>query len=187
MKQFKSLLSIALACTAVFGLTSCNAEDIVPDPYPSNVTYKFQNKIAFSADLVDCFDITLELTNLNGKKSTTKVKNCPKNKYQIEGIDKEISVYVFSNTEETKTTPDKTQLKVKYKYNGYVPKTDDVYFCVIPDFSVGASAPKQNTNLRIFTIEDFSKIGELAQTLNDYFGAYNMTIDNVGQAFINGE
>ena len=187
MKQFKSFVAIALAATIGLGFTSCKKDDPEPKPEPTpEVTYKFQNKIGFSTELVDCYDITVELTGLDGKKTTTNIKDCPTEKYVEKGLEKEFTIYVFSKTEETKTVPAETKLKVTYKYNGYVPTTEDVYMCIVPDFSVGASAPKTITNSRTFAIDEYDKLADLAKTFEENYGTYNMNVAKDGTPSIKG-
>ncbi|MCF0218832.1 MAG: hypothetical protein HUK14_03545 [Muribaculaceae bacterium] len=147
--KLKSFVAIALALTLGLGFSSCKKDEPDPDPKPSGATYTFQNNIAINADLTNYMDITLELTDVDGKTTTTDITKLNTEKFSytnpMTSETKEYTMYVFKNTGSAEKAPVQTTLKLNFSAKVTVPaeKFDQV---ILYDFKVkGSSATQINT------------------------------------------
>ena len=144
--KLKSFLAIALALTLGLGFSSCKKDEPDPDPKPSGDSYTFQNNIAINADLTKYMDITLELTDVDGKTTTTDITKLDTDKFSytnpMTGATKEYTMYVFKNTGSAKKAPAQTTLKLNFTAKVTVPaeKFDQA---IIYDFKVKGSSATQ--------------------------------------------
>lgn len=79
-KYFSSIAMVAVALASVFGLTSCDKEDIpvdpVPEPAPQVLPVDSLGCILeyeYSAEALELFDIKYEVTDFNGNTETFEV------------------------------------------------------------------------------------------------------------------
>ena len=187
----KSLVAIAIACTIGLGFTSCKKDDNAPAP--SESVYGFQSYIAYHTDMAEIFDITFNYTGLDGKSTTKKLTDLPKQKVTVNG--KEYEMYVFSEKQTTKSKSMQTKLEINYASKGVLPASGNASVVIAPNFVVGI--PSGNTwetgyvastsgqHLPGLTL-DMDRINRLVESFNKTYSSYTLKVDSSGKFSING-
>ena len=185
-KQLKSLAAIALACFVAFGFSSCKKDE------PKQITYGFQNSIAFNSEIVDMLNITFELTDIEGKTTTTNINDCPTKEVTYAG--KTRKMYVFNKLETTINKPTESKLSIKFEPNGRIPASGSVDLYVIQDFYVGGydngnwdTGASKETGIVFWgerSVADAEEASMLATSLNMAFGKFTLKIGESGGSSI---
>mgnify|MGYP004442490321 FL=1 len=182
--QIKSLLSIAVAVSLGLGFTSCKKDEPEPkpepEPTPTEVEYSFINSIGFNTDFVDYCDIKIDLTDIDGKKTTTNIKDCP-----IEDVlhaGEKIKCYVFTNSVITKEKGKETTMEVTYTPKDF-PEDANINILFSPGFVVGSKGDVQALAAGVYfggvKQQGFEKCVE---TFKKSFSKFVMKVDKNGKA-----
>ena len=188
--KLKSFLAIALALTLGLGFSSCKKDEPDPDPKPSGDSYTFQNNIAINADLTKYMDITLELTDVDGKTTTTDITKLDTDKFSYTNPKtsevKEFTMYVFKNTCSAKKAPAQTTLKLNFTAKVTVPE-EKIAEVILYDFKVkGTTATEIDQQQSIHTSlnMDEAKFKSLVESLNRRHGSIVMKVAADGKPSI---
>ena len=186
-KQLKSLLATAVALSLSLGFTACKNNDPEPGPTPTEKKYVFNNGISFSTTMTDVYDITIELTDLEGKVTTTNIKDCPQEKRTYDG--KDMPVYTFSTREITTTKPAQTTAKIKFVLKSDIPVegnfdsyVEPYFFVGIPDQAeTGWTAIQSYTTIACIRGLRYEQAAEHINTLISTYSHFLLKVDKEGK------
>ena len=178
--QAKSLVALAATIALGFGFTSCSKDEPKPDPEPA-VETTFSNTLWLGEELLEYFDVTMTYTDVEGRVTDVKIKDCPEGKgkyYDDKGEIQYFPARMFTAECVANKRPAETSIKITYKYNGKA-LADEIHWGIEGEFKIGYEE-KPHVSGGYF-ITDATEIALLEKGLNDSYSKWILKVDAQGK------